>query len=143
MFPLVRFNVYTDTAAEDVSFTRLIGRSATGERILVEGDAVFASLQGGRFQSFHASLLEDSNLASIPERVHAPLSAVRDYRRFLHSVLTQYNEDHQPDLISLSVEKFSGSTVERLAETRSLRSRTLITVYSEGREPTAPRRVDS
>jgi hypothetical protein len=132
IFPLVRFNVYTDEVAEDVSFTRLVGHSETGNRILVEGAEVFYSLQGGRFQSFHTSLLEASGLTRT-DAVSSESPQVRDYERLLRSVLRQYNDDNDRRLAALSVEAYAGPDVPELANRRRLKSKTLITVYADGR----------
>lgn len=133
VFPLVRFNVYTDPVGDAVSFTKLEGVTRAGDRVLVYGDDVFHALKNGRFRSFHSSLLRATGLTSGRATDGRHDSQLDDYRRFLLGVLRQYNDEHEArPLVALEVVEYHGTDVPDIATHRHLTSKLLLAVNANG-----------
>jgi hypothetical protein len=133
-FPLVRFNVYTDSIPDNSDFTNLEGVTASGDRVLVHGADVFHSMENGRFGSFHAHLFGATGIASGRATDGRHDGAVDDYRRFLVSLLRQYNEEHAgTPLAAIELVAYHAPDVPEVADHRTdLTSHVLISVHADG-----------
>ena len=89
-FPLVRFNVYTDSP--DSVVHQLEGLTKTGNRCCIRRRRLH--LWAGPLQ-LYTSLLRATGLSSGTATDGRHDSAVDDYRRFLLAIIRQYNDEHQ------------------------------------------------
>jgi hypothetical protein len=139
-FPLVRFNVYTDPIPDNADFTNLEGVTGDGSRVVVSGAEVFHSLENGRFGSFHGRLFSASGIPSGRAADGRHDAAVDDYRRFLLSILRQYNEEHPSRrLVAIDVVAYTAPDVPEIADDRTdITSRLLFTVRADGTSVLAP-----
>ncbi len=141
VFPLVRFNVYTDAIPDDAAdFTNLEGVTSGGERVLLKGNEVFHSLENGRFESEQAHLLSASGIGTATATDGRHDDAVDDYRRFALSLLRQYNAEHPArPIVSLDVVAYDAPDVPELADHRAdVTPRVLISVRSDGTSTIPP-----
>ena len=133
VYPLVRFNVYTDPISDDVSFVDLQGVTADGDRMLVSGPELFPSLRSGRFDSFHTTLLSASGVNS-KEGPDERSRGFDNYRRFLLSLVDRYNDDHSSrPIVALEAVTHNVPHVPEISDHRDeVTSRLLLTVNADG-----------